>query len=80
MAVRGRHDDPGNRSAEGETVLVAAARFGPVRIIDNVYLVADRRGGSADRGVRLGSPSLLYGSEGAMTAGYRGAEPPGGAA
>lgn len=49
--------------AEGETVLVAAARFGPVRIIDNVCLVADRSGASADRGVRLGHPSLIYGSE-----------------
>ena len=63
--------------AEGETVLVAAARFGPVRIIDNVYLVADWRDAPADRGVRLRHPSLLYGSEGTMTAGDRGAEPPG---
>lgn len=51
--------------AEGETVLVTAARFGPVRIIDNVGLVANGSGGSADRGVRLGHPSLIYGSEGA---------------
>jgi pantoate--beta-alanine ligase len=47
--------------AEGETVLVTAARFGQVRIIDNVGLIV---GGSADRGVRLGHPSLIYGSEG----------------
>jgi len=66
--------------AEGETVLVAAARFGPVRIIDNVHLVADRHGASADRGVRLGRPSLLYGSEGTMTAREQAMEPPGGAA
>jgi len=49
--------------AGGVTVLVAAARFGPVRIIDNVFLVADHHGASADRGIRLGRPSLIYGSE-----------------
>ena len=49
--------------ARGKTVLVVAARFGRVRIIDNVFLAADHHGASADRGIRLGRPSLIYGSE-----------------
>lgn len=38
--------------------LAAAARVGPVRLIDNVWLAPD---GSADLGVRLERPSILYG-------------------
>ena len=48
-------------TAEGEAVLVAAARFGSVRIIDNVRMVGAYHGARADRGVRLHHPSLLYG-------------------
>lgn len=50
-------------TAAGETVLVAAARFGSVRIIDNVRMVGAHHGARADRGVRLDHASLLYGSE-----------------
>ena len=50
-------------TAEGVVVLVAAARFGSVRIIDNVRMVGAHDGVRADRGVRLDRQSLLYGSE-----------------
>lgn len=48
---------------EGEAVLAAAARFGPVRLIDNVWFTDGGEGGeaAADRGVRLEGPSILYG-------------------
>ena len=45
---------------EGEVVLAAAARFGAVRIIDNVRFTVDGRGAAADRGVWLDRPSVLY--------------------
>ena len=45
---------------EGEVVLAAAARIGPVRLIDNVRLILGDRGPSADRGVFLEHPSALY--------------------
>ena len=45
---------------EGEVVLAAAARFGPVRLIDNVRFIVRGRGGVADCGIRLDEPSLLY--------------------
>ena len=47
---------------EGEAVLAAAARFGSVRLIDNVWFTNGGEGGeaAADRGVRLEGPSVLY--------------------
>ena len=45
---------------DGEMVFVAAARIGPLRLIDNVWFSIDDRGGVADRGVRLDRPSILY--------------------
>lgn len=41
-----------------EAFLAVAAQVGPVRLIDNVWLGPD---GSADHGVRLPGPSILYG-------------------
>jgi len=41
-----------------EAFLAVAARVGAVRLIDNVWFGPD---GSADRGVRLPGPSILYG-------------------
>ncbi|MCB2224399.1 MAG: pantoate--beta-alanine ligase [Actinobacteria bacterium] len=41
--------------------LAVAARSGSTRLIDNVWLRPD---GSADRGARLGAPSVLYGGGG----------------
>ncbi len=38
--------------------LAVAARSGSTRLIDNVWLAPD---GRADRGARLGEPSVLYG-------------------
>ena len=45
---------------EGQAVLAAAARFGSVRLIDNVRLLFGDRGAEADRGVWLEQPSVLY--------------------
>ena len=45
---------------EGEVVLAAAARIGPVRLIDNVRLRSTDCGPRADRGVFLEQPSVLY--------------------
>ena len=46
---------------EGGAVLAAAARFGSVRLIDNVRFTGGGEGGAAaDRGVRLDGPSVLY--------------------
>ena len=58
---------------EGEVVLAAAARFGAVRIIDNVRFTVDGRGAAADRGVWLDRPSVLYDADpdGAAPAGGR---------
>lgn len=47
---------------QGDAVLAVAARVGPVRLIDNVRLVLGDRGPSADRGVFLEQPSVLYDS------------------
>ncbi|MXZ07728.1 MAG: pantoate--beta-alanine ligase [Acidimicrobiia bacterium] len=47
-------------SLDGEGYLPAAARFGSVRIIDNIYLESSEPGAVADRGLRLDHPSLLY--------------------
>ena len=48
---------------EGEVVLAAAVRVGPVRLIDNVGLRVDDRGAVAERGVRLNVPSVLYNTD-----------------
>lgn len=41
--------------------LAVAAKVGPVRLIDNVFFDPDRDGGfTADRGIRLQRPSVLY--------------------
>lgn len=45
---------------EGEAVLAVAARFGPLRLIDNVRFRVDGRVPVADRGVWLNAPSVLY--------------------
>lgn len=45
---------------EGEVVLAAAARFGPVRLIDNIWFTGAEAGAGVDRGVRLDGPSVLY--------------------
>lgn len=45
---------------EGEVVLAAAARIGPVRLIDNVRFSMGDRGVVVDRGVRLDRSSVLY--------------------
>ena len=45
---------------ERETVLAVAARFGPLRLIDNVRFRFDGRASEADRGVWLNRPSVLY--------------------
>lgn len=45
---------------EGEVVLAAAARFGPVRLIDNIWFTGAGAGAAVDRGVRLDGPSVLY--------------------
>ena len=45
---------------EGEVVLAAAARIGPVRLIDNVRFSVGDRVAEADRGVWLERPSVLY--------------------
>jgi hypothetical protein len=41
--------------------LALAARIGDVRLIDNVFL--DPNTESADRGVRLTKPTILYGDD-----------------
>ena len=48
----------------GQGYLPAAARFGSVRIIDNIYLESSEEGAVADRGIRLDRPSLLYSDPG----------------
>lgn len=45
---------------QGEVVLAAAARFGPVRLIDNVWFTGAGAEAAVDRGVRLDGPSVLY--------------------
>ena len=45
---------------DAEAVLATAARFGPVRLIDNVRLSVEDQGARADRGVLLERPSVLY--------------------
>ena len=47
-------------SIEGQAVLAVAGRIGPVRLIDNVRLILGDSGPSADRGVFLERPSVLY--------------------
>ena len=47
---------------EGEVVLAAAARIGPVRLIDNIRLSSGDQRAVADRGVWLEGPSVLYDS------------------
>ena len=44
---------------QGEVVLAAAARFGAVRLIDNVWFTGTEAA-AVDRGVRLDGPSVLY--------------------
>lgn len=44
---------------QGEVVLAAAARFGAVRLIDNIWFT-DAEAAAVDRGVRLDGPSVLY--------------------
>ena len=45
---------------QGEVVLAAAARFGAVRLVDNVWFTGAEAAAAVDRGVRLGGPSVLY--------------------
>ena len=45
---------------QGGVVLAAAARFGPVRLIDNIWFTDAGAGAAVDRGVRLDGPSVLY--------------------
>ena len=45
---------------QGGVVLAAAARFGPVRLIDNIWVTDAGAGAAVDRGVRLDGPSVLY--------------------
>ncbi len=47
----------------GEAYLLAAARFGSVRLIDNIRLVVGEGRSYVDRGIRLQQPSLLYDSK-----------------
>lgn len=56
----------------GEVVLAAAARAGPVRLIDNVRLSVNEREAVADRGETLPGPSILYETETAAAAGRAG--------
>ncbi len=48
-------------TAVGRSFLALAARVGGVRLIDNVFL--DATTGTADTGVRLDGPSILYGGD-----------------
>lgn len=45
---------------QGGVVLAAAARFGTVRLIDNIWFTDAGAGAAVDRGVRLDGPSVLY--------------------
>ena len=47
-----------DEAVEGEYFLAVAARVGATRLIDNITLDADH--GSADRGIHLTGPSMLY--------------------
>lgn len=52
---------------EREAFLAVAARVGATRLIDNVPFVVEAGGAlSADRGVRLANPSILYGGRHAV--------------
>ena len=50
-----------------EAFLAVAARVGATRLIDNVPFLSEASGAlSADRGVRLANPSILYGGRHAV--------------
>ena len=51
--------EPASR-IEGEVVLAVAARFGRVRLIDNIRFLSDDQGAVADCGFWLERPSVLY--------------------
>jgi pantoate--beta-alanine ligase len=49
-------------NVDRDAFLAIAARVGSTRLIDNIAFFVDRGGAmSVDRGIRLRSPSLLYG-------------------
>jgi pantoate--beta-alanine ligase len=66
-AVAAQSDVRRLRHLDRDAFLAAAVRVSRVRLIDNIHFDVSERGVNADRGVRLGVPSILYEADGATS-------------